>query len=81
MSTYFELDKRMARFRKHPKAAGGKPPKKTPVPAPAAVAGNGAKPSPAKAKAASYTARARAFNAPVSYRVPGIVPPSGSPPA
>ena len=84
MGSYFELEKRISRFRKHPHAAGGRKPPMKPAP-PAPVSANGAKPSngtgvktsTAKSRAASYGVRA--FNAPFSFRVPGIVPPERQP--
>jgi hypothetical protein len=78
MATYFELERRLTRFRKHHGKSGhkrtGKPTTK-PIPTPSAngtgANGNG------KAKAAWRSVRA--FNAPVSYRVSGIVPPLRQP--
>lgn len=70
MSTYFDLERRLAHFRKRRSKAGAKPAKNAPSPMPA-TNGNG------KAKAAWCAVRA--FNAPVSYRVSGIVPPLRQP--
>jgi hypothetical protein len=71
MSTYFELERRLTRFRKQRVKSGEKRKKTQQAPAPAAMNGNG------KAKASWYAVRA--FNAPVSYRVSGIVPPLRQP--
>lgn len=70
MGTYLDLERRLSRFRKG-HAKPGEKHKKTQAPTPPVTNGNG------KAKASSY--RVRAFNAPVSYRVSGIVPPLRQP--
>lgn len=76
MSSYFELERRLSRFRTHKRSRGARPSAGSIRPAPPRPSVGGAA-KPGKSKAVWQAVRA--FTSPVSYRVPGIVPPERQP--